>query len=166
MVGRCTHERRLIRSMGRMTQPLLGRAGVARGFHHEPSSHYHDQSRDSALSLRIACASLASLVTRVWGLVSAGLRFPTLKSSEAAMPDPRESGHECPICRSKTKPLDRVGDATGYDCNKHGKFKVAGTIFALDDKMNAGTERWEAALARARARHPDEWAPVIMPDDI
>jgi hypothetical protein len=33
MVGRCSHERRLIRSMGRYRNPYGAAPGVARGFH-------------------------------------------------------------------------------------------------------------------------------------
>ena len=63
----------------------------------------------------------------------------------------------CPICKSSAKPLDRVGDAEGYDCLRHGKFKVAGT--ALVTKKDANSEQWEAALKRAKAgTAPDKWS--------
>ena len=36
----------------------------------------------------------------------------------------------CPICKSDAQELDRTGDATGFDCETDGKFKVADTVFA------------------------------------
>ena len=36
----------------------------------------------------------------------------------------------CPICKSVAQELDRTGDATGFDCERDGKFKVADTVFA------------------------------------
>ena len=36
----------------------------------------------------------------------------------------------CPICKSVAQELDRTGDATGFDCETDGKFKVADTVFA------------------------------------
>lgn len=39
MAGRCTCERRLIRSTGRMTQPLRAAPAWPEGFHHETSVH-------------------------------------------------------------------------------------------------------------------------------
>ena len=69
----------------------------------------------------------------------------------------------CPICKSEVAALDKVGDADGFDCSQHGKFKVSSTAKTL--KIDATPERWEAALKKARARtKPDEW-PVIRDDD-
>jgi hypothetical protein len=70
----------------------------------------------------------------------------------------------CPICKANAKLLDKVGDATGYDCATHGRFRVVGTIFATSD-INRPRAEWEAALKRAKARQPDEWAPTIMSTD-
>ncbi len=36
----------------------------------------------------------------------------------------------CPICKSAVQELERTGDATGFDCETDGKFKVANTVFA------------------------------------
>jgi NMD protein affecting ribosome stability and mRNA decay len=73
----------------------------------------------------------------------------------------------CPICKTKAKPLDKTGDADGFDCPRHGRFKVAGTVWAQPSKTNASVEAWEAALKRAKGRKPDEWAaPVILSDDL
>jgi hypothetical protein len=36
----------------------------------------------------------------------------------------------CPICGAEAAALDKTGDADGFDCHEHGKFKVAGSVFA------------------------------------
>ena len=56
----------------------------------------------------------------------------------------------CPICGSNAGQLDMKGDAKGYDCPSHGKFRVSGS--AESWKENASHEQWEGALARAKAR--------------
>jgi hypothetical protein len=71
----------------------------------------------------------------------------------------------CPICKSEAKVLAKVGDAIGYDCPQHGKFRVVETIFAIPSKIGATREQWEAALKRAREREPSEWASRIRSDD-
>src|ERR1700719_2952666 len=68
----------------------------------------------------------------------------------------------CPICRSEAAALPKTGDADGFDCHEHGKFKVASSVFAT---KNPNREQWEAALKRAETRQPDAWAPVILIDD-
>jgi hypothetical protein len=70
----------------------------------------------------------------------------------------------CPICKANVKLLDKIGDATGYDCGEHGRFRVVDTIFATAD-IDRPREQWEAALKRARDRQPNEWAPLIMTTD-
>jgi hypothetical protein len=71
----------------------------------------------------------------------------------------------CPICKSDAEPLDRTGDHDGYDCPQHGKFKVHGTVLAVETYMNAEREKWEAALEKAKARtKPGEW-PLILSYD-
>jgi hypothetical protein len=69
----------------------------------------------------------------------------------------------CPICKSEATALNRTGDAEGFDCPQHRKFKVAGSVFAT--RSDATPEQWETALNRARARQPNEWAPVIQDGD-
>ena len=69
----------------------------------------------------------------------------------------------CPICKSEVKALDKTGDADGFDCLHHGRFKVSSTTFAT--KANASRDQWEAALKRAKARQPSEWAPLIQSTD-
>ena len=52
----------------------------------------------------------------------------------------------CPICKSVAQELDRTGDATGFDCETHGKFKVADTVFKDGRVKNYISAQWEAAL--------------------
>lgn len=66
----------------------------------------------------------------------------------------------CPICGSAAEPLPRTGDSEGLDCPKHGKFKVAGTVFAIDTNG-----RWESAFAKAKARANVDELPLIMTYD-
>ena len=71
----------------------------------------------------------------------------------------------CPICKSVAQELDRTGDATGFDCEMDGKFKVAHTVFAEGRVRNYTNEQWEAALRKAKQRtKAGEW-PVIKSSD-
>jgi hypothetical protein len=73
----------------------------------------------------------------------------------------------CPICQSEARELDKVGDADGFDCPKHGKFKVASTVFVLAnaDRERAGREQWEAAFEKATENaRPGTW-PLITTYD-
>jgi len=61
--------------------------------------------------------------------------------------------------------LDRTGDATGFDCETHGNFKVADTVFGEGRAKDYTREQWEAALRKAKQRtKPGEW-PVIKSSD-
>ena len=68
----------------------------------------------------------------------------------------------CPICGALAKRLDRTGDAEGFDCPRHGKFKVAGTVMATEQKANP---RWDAALGRAKERTDPGALPCIISSD-
>lgn len=71
----------------------------------------------------------------------------------------------CPICKSPVQELDRTGDATGFDCETHGKFKVANTVFAEQRVRNYTNEQWEAALRKAKQRtKAGEWPFIIHSD--
>ena len=71
----------------------------------------------------------------------------------------------CPICKSAVSELDRTGDTTGFDCETHGKFKVANTVFKEGRVKNYTSEQWEAALYKARQRTKEgEW-PIIKSSD-
>jgi hypothetical protein len=69
----------------------------------------------------------------------------------------------CPICKSTAKPLDITGDAPGFDCPRHGKFKVGGTSMVTKKDVDSG--QWETALKRAKARTAPELWPVINESD-
>jgi hypothetical protein len=68
----------------------------------------------------------------------------------------------CPICKSPAQELDRTGDATGFDCPTHGKFKVANTIVAEE----CTRQRWEAALRKAKLRAKPWDVPTVMSEDL
>jgi len=68
----------------------------------------------------------------------------------------------CPICKSPAQELDRTGDATGFDCPMHGKFKVANTIVAEE----CNRRRWEAALRKAKLRANPWEVPLVMSGDL
>jgi hypothetical protein len=67
----------------------------------------------------------------------------------------------CPICKSPAKELARTGDATGFHCPTHGKFKMADTIFEDDYTRR----QWEVALKKAQLRTKQgEW-PIVRHGD-
>ena len=67
----------------------------------------------------------------------------------------------CPICKSPAKELPRTGDATGFQCATHGKFKIADTIFPEDYTR----QQWEVALKKASLRTKQgEWPIVRIRD--
>jgi hypothetical protein len=70
---------------------------------------------------------------------------------------------QCPICKTKALPLGRIGDAMGFDCPEHDKFKVSDTVLSLLREKTR--EQWEAALAKAKQRtKPGEW-PLVSSYD-
>jgi hypothetical protein len=71
----------------------------------------------------------------------------------------------CPICRTTAKPLDKISDATGFECMNHGRFRVARSVLDTPALVAKPTQEWEAALNRAKARQPGEWAPKIETGD-
>ena len=62
------------------------------------------------------------------------------------------SNATCPICKLRAKQLDKIGDSEGFDCPKHKRFKVAGSVFALGTTAKRTPDEWEKALSRAK-RH-------------
>jgi hypothetical protein len=73
----------------------------------------------------------------------------------------------CPICQSEAKELDKTGDVDGFDCPKHGKFKVASTVFVLASAgpQSLGREQWEASFKKAKGKaRPGTW-PLITTYD-
>lgn len=43
----------------------------------------------------------------------------------------------CPICGARTEEFDRTGVAEGFDCPRHGKFKVSGSVLGSDAYLNS-----------------------------
>jgi len=74
-----------------------------------------------------------------------------------------ETHTKCPICGARAKPLDRTGDAAGFDCPNHDRFKVTDSVFAVRNEHTR--KQWEAALKRAKLKaKPGVW-PVITTYD-
>jgi hypothetical protein len=71
----------------------------------------------------------------------------------------------CPICKFEVKPLERTGDAEGFDCEEHGQFHVAGTVFRVARTRKAKPEQWEAALRKAQMRAGRGNRPIITTFD-
>ena len=71
----------------------------------------------------------------------------------------------CPMCKTKVKPLDKAGDAQGYDCPNCGRFRVASSVFAEVANQKRSGRDWEEALNKAKARQPGVWAPTITTYD-
>jgi hypothetical protein len=72
----------------------------------------------------------------------------------------------CPICRREAAVIpEKSRDADEFDCSRHGKFKVSGTVFAIDRDKRATPEQWEAALEKSKARQPTGAAPLILSYD-
>jgi hypothetical protein len=71
----------------------------------------------------------------------------------------------CPICGSEADTLPMTGDAEGYDCHLHGKYKVSGSALSSTPYQTASREQWEQALSKAKTRaKTGEW-PVVITDD-
>ena len=71
----------------------------------------------------------------------------------------------CPICQTRANPIVNTVVTIGFNCPKHGRFRVMHTTRSSPALDNASEEKWERALQRARSRHPDAWAAIIMDDD-
>ena len=70
----------------------------------------------------------------------------------------------CPICKTKEVDLldDLVEFTKGFDCPKHGRFRVS--VHVLNDRVLMGKppEDWGHALRRAKkSRQPGALAPCI-----
>lgn len=59
-----------------------------------------------------------------------------------------------------------MGDPDGFDCPRHGKFKVAGTIWSLARTESLTEAEWESALAKAKARTKPGELPSITSYDL
>jgi TIR domain len=87
-------------------------------------------------------------------------------ASRVSSPSPSSDDElTCPICKTTAKPLDKLGDAEGFECLAHDRFRVSESVLAVPALRNSPGRRWEDALRRARARQPGETAPTIMTYD-
>ena len=68
---------------------------------------------------------------------------------------------DCPICNSPALDLPHTGDATGFHCPIHGKFKVADTI-VFDGYTR---QQWELALKKAQLRTKQGDWPIVRSGD-
>jgi len=68
---------------------------------------------------------------------------------------------DCPICNSPALDLPHTGDATGFHCPIHGKFKVADTI-VFDGYTR---QQWEVALKKAQLRTKRGDWPIVRSGD-
>jgi hypothetical protein len=71
----------------------------------------------------------------------------------------------CPICKTNAQPLDKIGDFDGFECATHERFRAADSVLQTPALRDAPREKWEAALKKAKARQPGEWAPKILTYD-
>ena len=68
---------------------------------------------------------------------------------------------DCPICNSPALDLPHTGDATGFHCPIHGKFKVVDTI-VFDGYTR---QQWEVALKKAQLRTKQGDWPIVRSGD-
>lgn len=71
----------------------------------------------------------------------------------------------CPICGSKAGELPKTGDAEGYDCPRHGRFKVSESVLRSEPRPGIGQSHWENALKTAKDRVASGETPLITTYD-
>jgi hypothetical protein len=72
----------------------------------------------------------------------------------------------CPICKSLAQEIEPgFFDGKTFRCPKHGEFQVADTVYCVKGCMDAGSDRWEAALKRATGRTSAGARPRILTYD-
>jgi hypothetical protein len=64
--------------------------------------------------------------------------------------------NHCPICGSAAETLDKTGDADGFDCPQHGKFKVSSTTLSIGLPVSAWRRPSRPPRARRVAAHHDQ----------
>ena len=69
----------------------------------------------------------------------------------------------CPVCGARARSLARTGDAEGFNCPKHGSFKVAGTVLAFRNNYSAAD--FQRALTRVKAQAKAGELPTITTYD-
>ena len=71
----------------------------------------------------------------------------------------------CPICGENAGELPKTGDAEGFDCPMHGRFKVSDSVLQSEPGKSAGRGQWEDALKRAKDRAKRDELPVVTTYD-
>jgi hypothetical protein len=72
---------------------------------------------------------------------------------------------QCPICRSAEEEIDRgLFDGVGFDCKRHGRFRVSGTVINLMKSNEWPRRDWERALMLAQGEAVGDALPLITSD--
>lgn len=71
----------------------------------------------------------------------------------------------CPICGASASELPKTGDAEGFDCPTHGRFKVSDSILHSEPSKSASRGQWEDALKRAKDQAKPGELPVLTTYD-
>jgi hypothetical protein len=70
---------------------------------------------------------------------------------------------QCPICKSEAEEIDLgLFDDAAFDCKTDGRFRVAGTVFALPQGW--ARWQWETALTIAKRVAAPGALPLIKSD--
>jgi hypothetical protein len=65
----------------------------------------------------------------------------------------------CPICGYEAKVLDPTGYSSGFDCSRHGRFKVSGSLMSSTNHFTQ--VQWAAALEKAKTEAKPGELPII-----
>ena len=72
---------------------------------------------------------------------------------------------QCPICKSAAEEIDqRLFDGVGFDCRRHGRFGVTGTVIKLMESNEWTRRAWENALMVAKRAAKLGDLPLIKSD--
>ena len=72
---------------------------------------------------------------------------------------------QCPICKSAAEEIDRgFFDGVGFDCRRHGRFRVTGTVIKLMESNEWTRRAWENALMVAKRAAKLGDLPLIKSD--
>jgi hypothetical protein len=140
-------------------------SGKITGF---PISTWFARTRPSSLSRKQAefMTSKRAVDAHQWPSAHRSSGDQRARASRVSSPSPSSVDElTCPICKTTAKPLDKLGDAEGFECLAHDRFRVSESVLAVPALRNSPGRRWEDALRRARARQPGETAPTIMTYD-
>jgi hypothetical protein len=72
---------------------------------------------------------------------------------------------QCPICKSAAEEIDRgFFDGVGFDCRRHGRFRVTGPVIKLMESNEWTRQAWESALMVAKRAAKLGDLPLIRSD--